>query len=397
METKLESKLQEITEFLNKFNLSNMGSGIIDGKSGISEFYYYLSKHFNNDKFATKGFSIITDIVNDINKGYANPSFCSGLAGFGWYLETLVDERILKRKDIELLNALDNYIYRSMYKYICDGNFDYLHGGIGTALYFIKRLHKNSSKKNLEEFIAILEDKGTRFKDGSMAWQSQLSLNDNLKGFNFGMSHGQASIISFLQQCYIKGICKIKVRDMLFRSIQYLISNTTNDKNAVNYFPDWIHPDNTKNFNSRLAWCYGDLGIAMALYNAAGITNDGTLKKFSLEILQHSTGRRNLQKEGVIDAGICHGAFGIAHIFNRCFINTENEIFKITSDYWFNEGLKMSTFPDGYAGYKTWYTPAYGGWQPNASLIEGITGIGLSILSRISFTKPDWDKCLLLS
>jgi lantibiotic modifying enzyme len=99
----------------------------------------------------------------------------------------------------------------------------------------------------------------------------------------------------------------------------------------------------------------------------------------------------------VRDAGICHGTAGIAHIFNRLYRTTKQYRFQEAANYWCLETLKMSKFEDGFAGYKTWHTEEYGGWQPCNNLLEGIAGIGLSLLSFVMPEDPAWDECLLLS
>jgi len=104
--------------------------------------------------------------------------------------------------------------------------------------------------------------------------------------------------------------------------------------------------------------------------------------------------RRDVKKEFVMDAGICHGAAGIAHIFNRVYQKTGNETFKEAALFWIDDCLKKSCFNDGLAGYKVWRKD---GWITQTGLLEGIAGIGLVLLSAISDIEPDWDECLLLS
>jgi len=116
-----------------------------------------------------------------------------------------------------------------------------------------------------------------------------------------------------------------------------------------------------------------------------------------MEVLLHAAHRRGLPENRVQDAGICHGAAGIAHIFNRLHRNTGRMEFKDAADYWYVETIKMAKFDDGLAGYKTYYTEAYGGWQPNDNFLVGIAGIGLCLLSFVVEEDPAWDECLLLS
>ena len=55
----------------------------------------------------------------------------------------------------------------------------------------------------------------------------------------------------------------------------------------------------------------------------------------------------------------------------------------------------MSVYNDGYAGFKQWEGNSEE-WSPKTSLLEGIAGIGLSIIDYLSEEPNTWDKCILL-
>jgi len=211
------------------------------------------------------------------------------------------------------------------------------------------------------------------------------------------MSHGIASIISILSKIYAHNLNKLKSGKMLIEAVNYLLFYQQDIKEYSSCFPNIVSLKNHKKNNSRLAWCYGDLGIGIALLNTANNINDNTLREEAIGILLHSARRKDLKENNVLDAGVCHGTAGIAHIFNRAYRYTQIEEFKVASEYWFGQTLKMAKFEDGLAGFKTWRTPEYGGWQNEYGLLQGIAGIGLSMISAISDIEPKWDECLLLS
>lgn len=74
---------------------------------------------------------------------------------------------------------------------------------------------------------------------------------------------------------------------------------------------------------------------------------------------------------------------------------TKIQQFKNASEYWVNETLKYSKFPDGLVGYKT----AFGNSLFNEyNLLEGIAGIGLSLLASLDRARlSSWDSLFLLS
>ncbi|SRR6266536_3468501 len=54
---------------------------------------------------------------------------------------------------------------------------------------------------------------------------------------------------------------------------------------------------------------------------------------------------------GVKDAGLCHGAAGLGHIFNRLFQATGEEVFREAARYWFERTLEMKRTGQGIAGF----------------------------------------------
>ncbi len=218
-----------------------------------------------------------------------------------------------------------------------------------------------------------------------------------MKVINLGLSHGLASIIAVLSKIYI-ATESLLAKELLLDSVKCLMCTKRSfDRNSL--FPNYIFkntkPISVKTISSRLAWCYGDLGISVAIWHASQALRRKDLEEEAKEILQHSAMRLDLDQNGVIDAGLCHGTAGIAHIYNRMYGYTGVEELRGASEYWFDQTLKMACFKDGLAGYKAWHGSL--GWESEPGLLEGIAGIGLAMISAVSDIEPAWDECLLLS
>jgi lantibiotic biosynthesis protein len=387
-----EKKVEEISLILNK-KYKTGEIGLYGGNAGVSLFLMLYTQTTNkNNKQAVQ---LLENCIDLINRGSNFHTFCTGISGFLWTLNYLGKNDFINKKDIENLFTDTNiFLYNRMNKDIETGNFDFLHGATGVAYYFSDRIEDNTSiHAYLKSYIDELEKACIIEEDGSIKWLSIIDYKTGEKGFNFSMSHGMASIIALLSKFYKKDICKEKSLFLLNGVIKYLLKNK-NDVSKLNcYFPNYINKNSNK---SRLAWCYGDLGIAVALYNAAKTLNDSSLEDFALEVLLYSTKRKGLENESVIDAGLCHGSAGIAHIYNRMFWNTKNIEFKNAAEFWFNETIKMAKFDDGLAGYKA-YLGIDDGWQNAFGLLEGIAGIGIALDSWTTQKEPKWDECLLLS
>jgi lantibiotic modifying enzyme len=108
--------------------------------------------------------------------------------------------------------------------------------------------------------------------------------------------------------------------------------------------------------------------------------------------------RRGLAMNGLSDACFCHGTSGIAHIFNRFYLETKVPDFNSARQYWINETIKKADFENTECVFKTWESSDMR-FQNDFGLLNGITGVGLTLLGFLSDNIEDlsWDKSLLLS
>jgi lantibiotic modifying enzyme len=390
-------KLFEISDALlkNTEKLEN-SIGLMGGKVGVALFFFYYAQLTMEEKYVEYAHELITEIFDIINKESCVHTFAGGLAGVGWMMEHLVQNDFVEADTDEILQDLDPFLHKSMVYDIENGNYDFLHGAVGKGTYFLERLSKKESKDYLIELVDLLDKISLAKSGGKIAWESILDHDKGTKGYNLSLSHGISSIIVFLAKVLEKGISLEKVSRLLDGAVNYILSHKLDTKKYHSHFPSWISEESPSGA-SRLAWCYGDLGIGNALWQAGQAAGNKEWEEKSLDTLLHSTGRRDLKQNAVIDVGLCHGAAGITHIYNRMYHATGRNVFRESTLYWLDHTLKMATYKDGYAGYKAWHTEKYGGWVTEAGLLEGVAGIGLMLISIVSDIEPKWDRCLFLS
>ena len=85
-----------------------------------------------------------------------------------------------------------------------------------------------------------------------------------------------------------------------------------------------------------------------------------------------------------------------AQIFHRMYLETKENIFKQASDMWIEDGLSKGIHENGLAGYKQWDN-IKNEWIAKATLLEGIAGIGLTIIDQLADFETTWDECLMIS
>jgi lantibiotic biosynthesis protein len=372
---------------------------LMEGKAGEVLFWAYYSRFTNNYELEEKIVSILSDIFEEVKNGFRFPTYAGGLAGIGWTVEHLAQNNFIKANTNQIIGSLDDYLHYHMLNYIRKGNYDYLHGALGIGLYYLSRKRNTKSYKYLIELVDELERQGIR-SNQSITWETQLMSETNLRGFNLSMSHGIASIITFLSRLYEAGICKEKVFQLVLGAISYLQQSKQDLKKYRYQFPAWVckvQPKLEDSLNGRLAWCYNDLGISIALWQAGEILNNESWKQEAVSILLNTTNIKTLDESKVMDVGLCHGAAGIAHIYKRMYTYSKVNDFRNSALYWFDQSLNMATYKDGLAGYKAYQLPKYGGFHNEYGLLTGISGIGLAMISAISDIEPKWDRLLLLS
>jgi hypothetical protein len=101
----------------------------------------------------------------------------------------------------------------------------------------------------------------------------------------------------------------------------------------------------------------------------------------------------------VVDAGLCHGAAGLGHLFNRLFQATGDSCLAEAARFWLARTLQMRRPGRGVGGYEAWQLDDDGKvtWIADPGLLAGAAGIALALLAATTPVEPAWDRVLLVS
>lgn len=103
------------------------------------------------------------------------------------------------------------------------------------------------------------------------------------------------------------------------------------------------------------------------------------------------------KESSINDARLCHGGAGVAMMFKYMYDETGDGRFAQTARYWADVTLGLAVHEDGPAGYKRFTLEVTPPWKPSYTLLEGIAGIGLSLLSTLDMErKSEWTELFLL-
>ena len=107
-------------------------------------------------------------------------------------------------KDEDIINEFDEHLKETGLLYLNEGNYDFLHGGLGIGLYW---LDKKNGVEIISKFIDILYETRINCPLGIYWINTRVkSEKDVVKEINFSLSHGMSSILVFLAKAYERGI-----------------------------------------------------------------------------------------------------------------------------------------------------------------------------------------------
>ncbi len=395
----LQSEVEENLKLIaNKLKdvYQNKNIGLLSGNSGIALFLFYYAKHIQSNKYYQIAMDVVDDIFNKVESSKVYNTYCNGIIGFAWFLEHICTNNFVEYDNTSFIEEIDSFIAKTTIDELHNENLDFIHGSVGGLLYLTKR-YSNNPKPDLLK--AILKYVNILNKTKVLPIDEQ----EGRKNINLGMAHGIPAILIILCKIYNLGLNKEETKKLIHYYVEYIISNEMIKSDYKCIFPSNINSTDGNMTPSRMAWCYGDLGIAYSLLSASKIIKDKKYLSLFDHIIDNSLKRINDIRnpyEYVKDAMFCHGTSGIAHMFLRMSFSTKKQDCYNISKYWLNETLKFSRTSSmniQIDNYKS-YNPELNSMKENDfSLLGGITGIGLSLLSFVSDEEPKWDECLMLS
>ncbi|NJI73233.1 hypothetical protein HCX49_08445 [Sphingobacterium kitahiroshimense] len=382
IEKKLRSRKQESA---SPFLFGDMGGSIL--------FYFYLGRQLNQIKFEDYGRGMLEHLLKKLRHVSLNGSLCSGMAGVAWLLDICLLEGFIEEDPNDIIPDIDFQLAAWVNERFIEGNYDYLHGGTGTYIYL---LHRYRQKKLCKSIVEKMTD---NLLDGNIDIDQHLTYfpfyevaNNRSRPdqINLGISHGNVSIIHALMLAKESGIRVQKVTDTLAKLFN-LIELITKQSHNHFYFPFIIERgDFSEKKSSRIAWCYGDLGNSIILLNAAKIMKNDNIEERCTDILNNIP-LIPFDKQGIMDSGLCHGLIGNSLMYSHLLNKYSESKYKQQMEFYLNIYLKK--FPSSEEFQKNYISGI--GYRENYTLLEGISGIGLGLLSILN-NDMQWKKILLL-
>ncbi len=368
------------------------------GWAGIALFFAELDRARPGEGHDERAADLLAKAVEGMAGQRVLSSLYGGFPGVAWVVEHLAERLFDNDEDAgeDVAAALARLLSRSPWT----GEYDLTAGLAGFGVFALERSPRHWGEECLRSTVARLAETA-EIRSGDATWRTSADavapeLREQFPegSFNLGVAHGVPGVISFLARAWAAGV--EEARPLVDRAVRWLLAQKL-PPGADSIFPNYASPAPAGSPRpSRVAWCYGDLGIACALLSAADAVGDTGWLREALEI-GRATAARTPESEDPADACLCHGAAGNGHLFNRLYQASGERIFADASRAWLRWALGLRRPVARFGGFQCWVEGPEGeGFYDDPGFLMGAAGIGLVFLAAATSLAPTWDRVLLI-
>ena len=376
-------------------------ASLAGGTAGLAVFYGYLSRVNSRARNEKRASRFLAEARNAVANVTMAPALYGGFSGVAWAMAHM-DGRPFARNGGSRTGEVDRVLQRYVSRPGWVGEYDLVSGLVGVGVYALERLPAPAAVGALEGIVDRLAETAKR-RAGGITWFTPSKLVPEWQRescprgyYNLGLAHGVPGVIAILAGASAAGIRPRKTRRLLDGAVAWLLRQERTEEEGSR-FSAWTFPGSGRE-SSRSAWCYGDPGVAAALFLAARCVGEPKWEREALRIARGAA-ERPTEESRVVDAGLCHGAAGLGHLFNRMYQATGDETLGRAARLWFERTLEMRQPERGIAGFRALAAREDGTryWEDDPGILTGASGIALALLAATTSIEPDWDRMMLLS
>jgi lantibiotic modifying enzyme len=364
------------------------------GRSGVAIFFAYLGDALGEKSAHVMAARLIEDALEAAVGVAPVDRLFAGFAGVGWALAHL---DLFDLSDGDPNDAVDTALLEVLAGSANWEEYDLLAGLTGVGVYALERLPRPAAVELLRAVVARLAALARSDPAHPWWWTPVTGLPRPIAAqfpdgaWNLGAAHGAPGVIGFLARAFAAGVDPQGVRPLLEAAVRWCLGQQVAFGEGP-AFTAFAAPDVVPT-RSRLAWCYGDPGVAGCLYQAGRHAAMPTCSAAAVTIAE-SAARRSLADSGVVDAGVCHGSAGLGHIYNRLWQATGSPSLRDAAARWLRRVMGAYQPGVGIGGFQAQRDDRF---VSDPGFLTGTAGIGLVLLAAATPIEPRWDRVLLLS
>lgn len=313
-----------------------------------------------------------------------------GAARIGWTVTHLTDGEVADQVCASIDAALARRLAAPW-----TGDYDLIRGLVGIGVYALERADAGVplARRVLDQLEASARPRGA-----GLAWHTAPALLPPHQRavaptgyWNLGLAHGVAGVIALLAHYVARDVERERAQRLLVGAVSFLTAIPVAEGR---HLPAWIVDGSDEPATAdRVAWCYGDLGIAVALLAAARATGETSWRDRASALAARCIDIPYLATH-VVDAGLCHGAAGATHLFHRLFCATGEARFADATRTWLDRTLALRN-AEPLAGFPARATDGSGAWVSDPLILTGAPGVALVLTELVSDGAPAWSRLLL--
>jgi len=401
-----------VAESITSLSPGARDPSLAGGQAGIALLYAWLAKAGRSSHARDLAWQCLDRAIEAVATEEMGSWFWEGFSGIAWAAE-LVD-RLLDGSpdgaDTALENeagddneAVDEVLSRLLaHPRRWPAPHDLVVGATGLGVYALERYPRPSAAECLHRVVKRLDESARRDRDGIYWWTPPEEIWEPKEREEYpsgrvdlGAAHGVAGAVALLGALCGAGVEQATVRPLLEGAVRWLLTQAVATESGPT-FPNWVAPGFDP-VPARCAWCYGDPGVAAALWMAARGAREPEWEREAVALACRAA-ERPAAETGVVDASVCHGTAGLAHIYNRLYQATGEPRLGRAAVYWLERTLEWCHLAQ--KSGELWVTgsadPGRGPWT-GIDLTDGAAGVALVLLAAATPVEPLWDRMFQLS
>jgi lantibiotic biosynthesis protein len=370
-------------------------ASLSSGSAGLAVCNGQLARTRCDRRAAETAFARLEEAADVLAAEPLTSSLYSGFTGIAWAVETV--DRLIGTEGEDRNGDVDEALTSLLRRYPEHAPYDLIHGLAGIGVYALARWPRPAATPCILGVVEQLARRARHDRDGVYWWTAPMWRGLRREryqpgGVDLGVAHGMAGVIPFLARVHRLGLAQQIVRPLLDGAVGWVLAHRVHTASGptVPYFvADDVEPG-----PARSAWCYGDPGVATVLLLAA---RDVGEPAWAAEATTLAMGAANRPPDqtGVVDAGLCHGSAGLAHLFNRMYQMTGELILADAARFWVERTLELCSAAA--PGRDATLTDAAWPGCDGPGLLEGAAGVALALEAACTAAEPIWDQMLLVS